>query len=266
MNTQTHRIVSVLMIALMAGLVAAGWFLVAQPQLAAAADSQSQLDAVQSQIATSRASLQQLKEQNDKLPELTSQLAELQSSMPSTLASSPLVLGIDQEAASAGVHVEDISVSDPATYTPAAGTTNASGSTGTESASPSPTPTPSASATAAAASGKTAATTYTTKANALITPANFIPVPVSISVTGGWDQTLAFVNNLQTGSRYYSVGTVSSKAKTDDPSQYETTVTGYIYSILDPSSLAAAAQKKTASATPESSQTGSPTPTPTPTR
>ena len=53
MTTQMHRIVSVLMVALMVGLVLAGWFLVAQPQLAQAAASSDQLASVTSQTTQS---------------------------------------------------------------------------------------------------------------------------------------------------------------------------------------------------------------------
>jgi hypothetical protein len=71
-------------------------------------------------------------------------------------------------------------------------------------------------------------------------------VPVSITIEGTWSQTLAFVKNLQTGQRLYAVGSIGSKQKADDAAQYQTTVTGYVFAVLDPTSLAAKAAAGTA--------------------
>jgi Tfp pilus assembly protein PilO len=263
-NTQTHRIVSVLMVALMVAAVAAGWFLVAQPQLAAAAEANSQLDSVHGQITSSQASLRNLREQETKLPELTAQLTGLQQSIPSTLSSSALVAGIDQQASAAGVHIKDISVDDAAAYVPpvAAGTTGTTGATGTTgggAATPSPTPTPTPTASASASAAPAGKAQFTPTGSPLITATNFITVPVSITVEGPWDQTLGFVKNLQTGTRLYAVETVGTKQKSDDASQYTSVITGYVFAILDPSSQAAVAAKKAAAAA-----AATPTPTPTP--
>ena len=260
MNTQTHRIVSVLMIVLMVAVAAAAWFLVAQPQLSAAAQSNEELSGVQSRISTSQASLDRLRKGEDDLPELNAQLASLQQSIPSALESSPLVSGIDAQAAAAGVFVKSITVDDPAAYAPPPAPAVPSASTPTGGATPAPTPT--ASATPAATGAAAGKSQYTAKTDPLITASNFVTVPVSITVTGNWDQTLAFMKNLQTGTRLYAVGTVGSKAS--DDGSYETVVAGYIFAILDPSSQAAAAKKAVADAarpTPTSTATHKPAPT-----
>jgi len=57
---QTHRIISALTVFLMVVLVAAGWFLVAQPQLASAATANTTLAGVQSQSEATQATIKQL--------------------------------------------------------------------------------------------------------------------------------------------------------------------------------------------------------------
>jgi Tfp pilus assembly protein PilO len=281
MTTQMHRIFTVLMVAIMVGLVAAGWFLVAQPQLAAAAASNDQLGSVQSQISTSQAALGQLREQKGKLGELTDELTGLQASIPSTLASSSLVADLDQEAAAAGVTITNIAVTDAVAYSPATSAGAPAASTSSSSATPAPTASATPTPSPTAAPGKSS---YSATTDPQITAANFIPVPVAISIEGGWDQTLAFVKNLQSGDRLYAVGTLGVKGDDSGNGVYKTTVTGYVFALIDPTvpgaGTGAAAKaatatpsptstKKaapTASATPESSQTESPTPTPAPTR
>ncbi|MGN6324931.1 hypothetical protein [Pseudolysinimonas sp.] len=260
MTTQMHRIFTVLMVALMVGLVAAGWFLVAQPQLAAAAAAEDQLGSVRTQISSSQVALAQLRAQKGKLGELTAELTGLQASIPSNLASSSLVADLDREAKAAGVTIANIAVTDPVPYAPAtspgapAASASSSGATPAPSASATPAPAPSAPSSKAA---------YSATTDRQITAANFIPVPVSISIQGGWDQTLAFVRALQSGDRLYAVGTLSSKTDTNTSGTYKTTVTGYVFALIDP---AAAPSASTASATTDSSQTESPTPTSSPTR
>ncbi len=75
---------------------------------------------------------------------------------------------------------------------------------------------------------------------------------MSITVEGGWGQSLGFVHNLQTGTRLFAVGTVSSKQKPDDPATYTTIVTGYVFSIP--------------STTPSSTKKPAPTPSAAPSR
>jgi len=264
MTTQMHRIVCVLLVALMGGLVLAGWFLVAQPQLASASDSNTQLEAQEAQIATSQSNLQHLRDQKGRLTQLSAQLASLQTSIPADLASSPLVAGIDREASAAGVVITDISVDDPKTYAPAPPATGGSAASGSAqpTASASPSPTPSATPAATAAPYTLRMKSYAPRTDSRITAANFIPIPVSITVKGQWGPTLQFVKNLQSGERLYAVGTLGTKTDPDDPSTYTTIVSGYVFAILDPASLAAETAKKTADAAAE--KAAKPTPSPTP--
>jgi Tfp pilus assembly protein PilO len=264
MSTQVHRAMCGLMVVLMVAVVAAGWFLVAQPQLASAADAETQIQSVRSQISTSEASLRELRKQKENLGQLTAQLTELQRSIPSTLASSDLVAGFDAEAAAAGVLVTHITVGDPAAYAPlpagAASTAkNSSGAAASPSPSPTATPTPAPSAPSAQSKQ-----VYVPMTDPRVTGANFIPTPVQISVTGTWDQTLAFVKNLQSGTRLFALGSVSSKFMPDDSAGFSFIVSGYVFSILDPSSVAAQAAEKAAAAGVGATPSPAPTPSGTP--
>ena len=72
MQAQSHRILSGLTILIMVALVAAGWLLVAQPQLAAASTANDQLTSVNTQVAATQVVINQLKAEQAKLPELKS--------------------------------------------------------------------------------------------------------------------------------------------------------------------------------------------------
>lgn len=264
MTTQMHRITVLLMVAVMVGLIAAGWILVAQPQLAAAAASDAQRASVQSQLASSQRSLRQLQTQKSKLGELTTQLTGLQRSIPSSLASSSLVAGINDEAQAAGVSVVSIAVNDPVVYAPAG---EASAATSTSSAA-----SPSSTASATAPPSSTGSGSFSPETDPRITPANFVPVPVTITVSGGWNQVLAFTKNLQGGVRLFALGTLTSKLGDSssyggaaDPSAFTTTITGYVFAITNPTATAGTSAK-VARSTPTSTkkQTPSPSSTPTP--
>lgn len=249
---QTHRILSGLTIFIMVALVAAGWFLVAQPQLAAASDASTQLSTVQSQIRTTQSTIAELKSEQKEIPSLKASLRELRRSIPTDVESSAYITGINDLAAQAGVTITAITVNDGEPYTPPVAASSATKPTGGASPSPSPTPSPSASPTAPAVSGWTAAT------DARLTGSNFILIPTSVGVKGDWPTTVAFIHGLQTSSRLFLVKGLAITHDTGDPTLLDTTITGFIYVILDPKS--AALDKSDASA-----PTATPTPTPTPT-
>lgn len=266
---QSHRLISGATILLMIVLVVAGWFLVAQPQLAAAATANSALTGVQTEIARTQTTIAQLRSQQKDLPKLEKQLAALRTSIPATAAAASYIDGLNALAASAGVTLTSIAVSDGVAYTPpvvvpppAAAGSPAAGST----------PTPAASAKPAT---PVAPTGWIPKSDPRITGSNFIAIPVSISTVGDWNATLSFFKKLQSGKRLFLVAgfsTDTAAAAPVDTTQKTTTkatpvvtvpqvtskITGFIYVLLDPKADALiAAQKKTATPTP--------TPTPTPT-
>lgn len=275
---QSHRIISGLTVLVMIVLVAAGWFLVAQPQLAAASTANDQTAQAQSQIADSQAKLASLKKEQENLPSLKKQAAALQLSIPANVDSSAYIRGLDGLAAAAGVTITTITVADPQAYvapivaTPATPTTSAS-------------PSPSASASAAATPATPVDTGWTPTTNELITSSNFVAIPVTISVDGQWSGALAFIKGLQSGTRLFLVTAFTTKENDDAAAAGGVTanISGYIYALIDPKTAAiqAAAEKAaqasasatptptatpTASLNPSSSATPTPTPSSTPTK
>jgi len=249
---QTHRILSGGTIFLMILLVVAGWFLVAQPQLAAASAANEQLASAQAQIAGTQAAINQLKSQQKGLPKLQLKLASLRKSIPEGAESSAFIDGINALAASAGVTINSLSMSDAVPYTPPAPPVTPSTTTG--SATPSP------SATAAAApAAPVAPSGWTPTSDPSITAANFVAIPVEITSVGDWNATLAFFHGLQSGKRLFLISGFTTSS--DATGIITAKTSGYIYALLDPKAdaLKAAYDKAHPTATP------TPTPTPTPT-
>jgi Tfp pilus assembly protein PilO len=255
---QTHRIISGLTVFLMVVLVAAGWFLVAQPQLAAADTANKSLAGVQSQTAATRATITRLMGEQKKLPSLTKDLAALRLSIPAGAESSAYINGLDALAAASGVTITELKLDDPVAYSspaPAAPAPAAAGAT----PSPTPTPAPTPTATPKAAHAAAAAG-WTPPSDARITGSNFIAIPVSVSTSGDWPTTLAFIKGLQSGQRLFLVTGLSTEL--DTSGALKATVKGYIYVLLDPKS-AALDKKAAAAATPAPTPTPTVTPSPT---
>ncbi len=263
---QSHRIMSGLTVFLMVILVAVGYFFVAQPQLAAAADANVQLGSVQAQIVASQSTVATLKKQQQQLPELKQKLAALRLSIPSTVDGSAYINGLNAVAGAAGVTITGITVADAQSYVPPASPVTTTPATG---ASAAPTPTPSA-APAPVVTG------WSPTTDPLITPTNFVVIPVKVATSGTFDGTLAFLKGLQTGTRLFLVSGFSTSRSADNPNTVLAEISGYIYVIVDhkaaatsdattPTPTPSPTATPTPSATPSPSGSASPTPTPSPT-
>lgn len=245
---QSHRILSGLTILAMVVVVAAGWFLFAQPQVAAAQSGAEQLASAQTQVQSAQTRVAKLRDDTGKLSELQAQLAQLQASIPQDIDAAPFIRQLAAQAAQYGVTVTSVSVSDPVYYVAPQGSGAASSSTGA-----SPSPAPSASATAAAAAPSTPSG-WTAPGDPAITGSNFVTIPVNVAFTGDWGQTISFLTGLQTGTRLYLVSKMSASAAADDGT-VEISTTGLLYATTS-----AAATKPITGYQPKSA-----TPTPAPT-
>jgi Tfp pilus assembly protein PilO len=256
---QSHRIISGLTVLVMIVLVAAGWFLVAQPQLAAASTANDQAAQAQTQIASTQATLASLKSEQKNLSTLKEQAKGLQLSIPANVDSSAYIRGLDGLAAAAGVTITTITVADPQAYVPPVVATPVTPAT-TATASPSP----SASASAAATPMAPVDTGWTPTTDALITSSNFVAIPVTITVDGQWDGALAFIKGLQSGSRLFLVTGFTTKQGDEASSSGGVTanISGFIYALIDPKTAAVQAAAEKAAAD-KASETPTPTPTPT---
>lgn len=253
---QTHRVLSGATIFLMLVLVVAGWFLVAQPQLAAASTASNQLTSARAQMATTEGVIRQLKAQQKGLPKLKAELASLRQSIPEGAESSALIDGINALAAATGVTINSLSLADAVAYTPpvvvATPTTTST------------TATPSSPATATAApAASVAPSAWNPTSDPSITAANFVVIPVSITSSGNWSATLAFIHGLQSGTRLFLVSGFNTAQSADATAIVTTKTSGYIYALLDPKADALAASTSTTTPTATTSPSGSATPTPT---
>ena len=251
---QTHRLLSGGTIFLMIVLVVAGWFLVAQPQLAAASTANGQLTSAQAQIASTQQVINQLKSQQKGLPKLQLKLAALRKSIPEGAESSAFIDGINELAGSTGVTINSLAMSDGVPYTPPVVAPTVT--------SPSPSPSPSATATAPPAPvAPVAPSAWSPTSDPSITAANFVAIPVSITSVGDWNATLAFFHGLQLGTRLFLISGFTTAS--DATGVITATTSGYIYALLDPKADALRAATAKASPTPTPIPTVTPTPTPT---
>jgi hypothetical protein len=251
---QSHRIISGLTILMMLVLVVVGYLLVAQPQLAAANTANDSLTTVNGQIASSQATLAHLKIQQKKLPSLKAQVAKLRLSIPVNADISAYIDALNALAGSTGVSISSIKVDTALPYIPPAAPVGAVAPAAGGSATPSPTPSASTAPVA-----PVAPTAWSPTTDPLITAANFVAIPVTVTTSGEWPATQAFIKGLQTGTRLYLVTGITTSVATAATGTGGITavITGYIYVLLDPKGAALDKHSGTASPTP--------TPTPTPT-
>lgn len=224
--TQSNRLWVIGTVTLMLVVLVAGWFLGAQPLVAAAEAADAERSTVDAQNASTQAELVQLEADNAKLPQLEKEYGVLQDSIPGSADTSPFINGLDALAASAGVKVVGFTVAEPAAYTVPA-------SAIAPVVDPNATPDPAATAAPTGPAAPVAG--YTVVTNPLITPENFVGIEVSIGVHGQYGSVLNFIDGLQTAKRLFLVTGILSAKDADSGSEnvVSARVTGLIY-VLKP--------------------------------
>ncbi|WP_285115722.1 hypothetical protein [Leifsonia sp. fls2-241-R2A-40a] len=236
-------------ILVMALVVAGGWVVGIQPQLAAIADAATQKAAVDDTNARNVQVLAQLKKESADLPALKAKLAQLAASVPDGSSIPSFTDQLNALYTSSNVICVDQAFADAVAYKPVTpvAAPPASGATSSSSPSPSPTPavTPAPAPTAAPAG-------VPPVANALITSQNFAAQPVTITVRGQYADILNFVHGLQTGPRLFLVTALSTAPTTGTnaaPGSLDGKIAGYIYSLTSSQAQAASAAGTTSSGT-----------------
>ncbi|WP_022906889.1 type 4a pilus biogenesis protein PilO [Curtobacterium sp. B18] len=226
-----------LIIALAATLVvlAGGWFLGAQPQLAQASDNTAQQADIDATNAKNRAELRRLETAYTSLDATEAELADLRASVPASTDTASLLDQFNGAGAASGVTVTSITIGDPKAYTPVTSAASA-----TASATAAPSASPSASSSASPASAPTAAATPDAPAphsDAQITASNFVVVPVTVAVKGSYDQAIGFTKAVQNGDRLFLVNglaATSSDSGGDPMTDQSWSLSGYVYVLADP--------------------------------
>jgi Tfp pilus assembly protein PilO len=204
-------------------VVAGGFFLGIQPQLASASASETQRKSTESTNTATQAELTKLAEENKTLDQQKRDLAALRWSIPDSAAASTFYRELNATAGRTGVTITSITTGDPAAY--AAPTDGG--------------------ATAGAATGPVPAT------DPAVTASNFSIVPVTVGITGSFDQARAFMKGVQTGDRLFLLTNITSSAESSDGASTTTwTIGGSIYVLTDDTATASATASPSASATP----------------
>jgi hypothetical protein len=211
---QQHRILSLLSILVMLIIPVIGWFLIAQPQLAAATTADQQRRDVAAQVEASQKVVDQLKADSVKMPELRKELDELRGSIPAGVDPSGWIDGLSALATVSKVQITALTVSDPVAYSPAQPPSSGSGQSGDDEGDDSD------------ASDFPGIVT-----NALVDASNFVAIPVTVDVKGDGAAILRFVNGLQTDNRLYLVNEFSTATDPDDDDALVGKIGGYIWAI-----------------------------------
>jgi Tfp pilus assembly protein PilO len=207
-------------VSLMVGVIGGGWLVGISPELAAVASANQDRSSVVVQNGVSEALLAKLKRDYIGIDDLKRQMNTLQIAVPASAQMSTFVTELNMLAATHQVTVKSISVSDAKPYT---------------------------SAPAPVATAGTPASKAVVMTNSKITAANFVVIPIQISVTGVFTRVLDFVHDVQGGPRLFLAATLSStssahstsgvasvkKTIATGPATVDATIGGFVYVLLD---------------------------------
>jgi Tfp pilus assembly protein PilO len=204
-------------------IAVAAWFLIIAPTIATAADSRAQAESTRQQNQVLALSVTKLKADFAKLPAYRAELATLRGQIPAGAALSDYLRQLSTIAAARSVAIS-VTPAPPLVVVPAvavAPVAPVAAPATPAAATPAATPAPAAPVAAAPVPG-TALTA----------------IPISITATGSYDQTLAFLNDLQTATpRLFLVSGLTSTAKpasTGTAAEQELLISGFAYVLPDP--------------------------------
>lgn len=249
--------------AFVAVAVAAGtWFLGVSPQMGSAADLRAQTEQVKHQNDLLELQIASLEAESEKLPEYEAELEGIRVQIPTTAELSDYLRQVHAMAAAHAVFVTNVAPGTAQAFVPAVVAA--------------PAPEPSETADAESDSPTDESTDEETPVEPAAptgprVPDGFAAIPLSVTVLGTYDNTLAFLNDLQTVSpRLFLVSALTATAQKEaEPSggkpatavgDQELVITGYLYVLPQaPGTQVPEPEPTDPSATP------SPAPTPTPT-
>ncbi len=197
------RVWGLITVVVVGALVAGGYFLGVAPFL----DQQKKADAERSEAADANATLEAeiaaLRVTETKLDEYEDLAAEYEELVPRTVQSQRFIRTLDALAIANGVTVTEIKIDSFEQYSPPVSKADAV----LDELAPAPFTDPK------------------------IGPDNFVLVPFSVTVSGGWVESLSFVNALQFGERLVTY--TSIEQETTDVA-YSTVMKGYLYVLIHP--------------------------------
>jgi Tfp pilus assembly protein PilO len=171
-------------------LAAAAWFLAISPTMSSAADVRDQTSMLVSQNDAQALKLKKLAIDFAKLDAYKGQLALSHDQIPATSLQAEYLLELDAIATAHSVTIETITPSSPAAVAPPAPPAPPATVDGTSGSTPSPTESAAAAPDAAPAAPA-----------GVQAPAGLVAVPYSITVVGTYDNTMAFLFDVQNGTK-----------------------------------------------------------------
>lgn len=221
--TRNNRLWVIGTVTVMIIALVAGWFLGVEPNLAAAAADDTERAGIEAQNTAQQAQIVRLTEESKNIDSIQKDYRALQKSIPSSPSTAAFITGLDGLAASTGVQVTGITVSESQAYTVPQ---SAAAAAPTDAATPDP--------AATEAPAPSAPVGYVAATSPLITPENFVGIRVGVDLKGSYQAVLTFVKGLQSGSRLVLVTGFTSTANADDPTAVTAHVDGLIYVLHQP--------------------------------
>ena len=219
-------------------IAAVTWFVAVSPVEAHAGELRTQTDATIAKNQQLQRTVDQLKADFAKLPEYQKQLADLQVKIPTTAQLSGYLRQIDQIAVAHQVTIVNV----------APGTAQAFVSAKAAPASqPAPAATSDANPTIAPTAEPSSPASKPPAVAGSEVPAGLVDIPLALDVVGTYDNTLAFISDLQTGTpRLFLLTSLNATAQLTDqaPSggkpqlrvgDQELTLNGFLYVLPDSS-------------------------------
>jgi len=225
----------------MAAAVALGWLLGASPLLEAARANGEARDAAVAQNLTYTQELAALKEQFAGIGELEDQLGELREELPPLAKQPDYLAQLASAAERHSVTLTTITVADAVAYAPTVAEVPAEEAPVADAEATQETAADAEPVTIAPVVGAGVPVT-----SPLVTAENFVSIPVTLALEGGYGNVLDFVDSVQTGTRLSAVTAFSTSkdgagadagAEEGEPTGPDTvtgTVTVFIYALLDP--------------------------------
>ncbi|GAA4749633.1 hypothetical protein GCM10025783_22450 [Amnibacterium soli] len=210
-------------------ILGAAFGLGVQPSLAAASAADASAQQVQQTNTATQAEIGRLSRSAAKQSELDQQNAFVGRAVTGSLRWNTFSTQIRDTAAQDGVKIVSLGTGDPTDYVAPVAASPAGGAAApapTASATPSPGTTP-----VAAPVLDPAQTGLFGKTDPLISGANLVVIPVTVSVSGSEESSIAFAQDVQRMTRLFAVNNVTYTKGTDSGDPPTTTISGTIYAL-----------------------------------
>ncbi|MCP2029974.1 hypothetical protein L1277_000038 [Okibacterium sp. HSC-33S16] len=214
----------------MIGILALGWFVGVNPLLQTKASTDEQKSSVEAQNTATELAIAKLKGDFESIDELRTELAGLRESIPADGQLPAFLTQLDTLASESATKVTALTVSEAIEYTaPATSVVAPPVDEATDGATEGEAP----AEPDAAAVVPEAPETPTVITDTRITSDNFVAIPITVTVQGDRNGARLFLDKLQHGERLFMAIQVAIAPKDDELGQFETTVNGYIYALLE---------------------------------